>query len=89
MVLTREASGHARVVNDASPDKTIAQVGRRIAALRRLRGLTQEQLASHAGVSVKYLQRVEGGRENLTIRSLARLSSLLNVEVRDLFEAPE
>lgn len=59
-------------------------VGRRISSLRRARGQTQESLAMDAKVSVKYLQRVEAGNENLTIRSLVRFGSLLGVSVVEL-----
>ena len=76
-------------MTDTPPEKIIALVGRNLADFRRQRGLTQEQLAALAGVSVKYVQRVEAGRENLTIRSLARFSTLLGVEVRDLFGAAQ
>jgi transcriptional regulator with XRE-family HTH domain len=63
------------------------QVGRRIAELRRERGETQAQLAERLEVSIKYLQRVERG-VNLTIDSLVDLANNLDVQVRDLFDAP-
>lgn len=63
-------------------------VGRRISELRESRGWTQEHLAERAGFSAKYVQHVEGGSANLTIRSLVRLANLLRVPVSDLFEPP-
>ncbi len=36
------------------------KVGKRIQALRRKRGLTQEQLAELIKTSYKYMQRIEG-----------------------------
>jgi transcriptional regulator with XRE-family HTH domain len=38
-----------------------------VAERRRAYGLTQEQLAEKLDVSLKYLQRVEAGEENLTL----------------------
>lgn len=64
-------------------------VGLRVNWIRRGLGLTQEQLAEHAGWSVRYLQEVEGGKENLTLRSLAALAALLNVNVSELFKPAE
>lgn len=66
------------------PDQLIQLVGRRFAALRELRGLTQEQLAEEAGVTLKYVQRLERG-ENLSLRSLAWWSSFFDVEVIAFF----
>ncbi|MCK9462892.1 MAG: helix-turn-helix domain-containing protein [Proteobacteria bacterium] len=63
-------------------------VGRRIAELRRGRGLTQERLAEKANFSLKYLQRIERGRENLTVTSLAKLADLFTTEIADLFKPP-
>ena len=50
--------------------------------------MTQEQLSEVADVTVQYLQRVEAGRENLTVRSLLRLAALLEVTIVDLFATP-
>jgi transcriptional regulator with XRE-family HTH domain len=70
------------------PDSVIFALGRRLAELREQRGITQEQLAEQAEVSVKYLQRLESGQENLTIRSVVKFANLLRVRVPALFTAP-
>lgn len=62
-------------------------VGARLRAARRAAGLTIEDLRSHA-ISPKYYQRVESGRANLTLDSLARLAHALGVEVCDLVREP-
>jgi transcriptional regulator with XRE-family HTH domain len=63
-------------------------VGRIVAELRRARGLTQERLAEELRVTLKYLQRVEAGKENLTIGSLVKIANRLRVKVKALFEEP-
>lgn len=63
-------------------------IGRRIAELRRARGLTQEALAEKIEVTPRYLQSVEGGHENLTVGSLVDLANALRVHVAALFEPP-
>lgn len=70
------------------PDRFVRHVGRRVAELRAELGWTQEQLAEHARVSLKYLQRIEAGRENLTLRSVARLANHLRVPPAELFVPP-
>lgn len=67
------------------PAKVRRELGLRIAALRRSRGWTQEDLAEKVGVSTRYLQSVEGGHENLTIDSMAKLGNALRVHVTELF----
>lgn len=63
------------------------QVGRRVADLRRAKAWTQDEFAVLLDVSLKYVQRVEAGTENLTLGSLARLAGQLGVEVPTLFVA--
>jgi transcriptional regulator with XRE-family HTH domain len=63
-------------------------VGARVAELRREKGLTQEELAQRVGTNLKHLQRIEAGRANLTLRSLATLASALGVEVLAFFRTP-
>lgn len=70
-----------------APEHVVRCVGRRVAELRRERGMTQKQVAAAAGVSVQYMRRVEAG-VNLTITSLCRFADLLGVAVEDLFVAP-
>ena len=69
-------------------ENVIADVGRRVAELRAQKGLTQQALAEELGLSWKYLQQVELGLENLTIKSLVRLANALGATPVDLFNAP-
>lgn len=61
----------------------IRAIGRRIAEVRRERGLTQEAFSEVVGVSEKYVQRVESGA-NLSIRSLVRFANALDVPIAAL-----
>lgn len=70
------------------PAEVLRGIGRRVAELRVERGLTQARLAETLGVSLQYLQRIESGRENLTVQSLVRLGEALDVNAVDLFAAP-
>jgi transcriptional regulator with XRE-family HTH domain len=66
----------------------VRNVARRIAECRVALGWTQLELAERMGVSIQYEQRVESGRANLTLNSLARWSAMLRVHPRELFNAP-
>jgi transcriptional regulator with XRE-family HTH domain len=70
------------------PHRVVQWVGTRVAERRRAYGLTQEQLAERLEVSIKYLQRLEAGEENLTIRSVVGLANALDVQPSYLLRAP-
>jgi len=62
----------------------IAVVARRIKALRQARGLTQDAVAEALGIAVKNVQRLEAGSQNLTLRTLAHVADVLDVEPHEL-----
>jgi transcriptional regulator with XRE-family HTH domain len=55
----------------------IVRVARRISARRRELALSQEALAALLGIAVKNVQRLESGRQNLSLRTLERVASAL------------
>jgi UDP-N-acetylglucosamine 1-carboxyvinyltransferase len=75
-------------VRPANPERVLGLIGRRVAELRTARALTQEQLAERAEVSARYVQRVEAGTENLTIRTLIKMSNALRTSLEELLVAP-
>lgn len=68
-------------------DQLIRDLGRRLAEVRVTRGLTQEKLADEMGISVKYLQRLERGR-NMSLRTLVDFANRLRVSLPDLLLVP-
>lgn len=68
-------------------DRVIADVGRRVAEIRRELGLTQQEAAEKLRMPLKNLQRIEGGM-NLTLRTLVRLARGLGVKARELLDEP-
>jgi transcriptional regulator with XRE-family HTH domain len=70
------------------PARVRRAVGRRVAELRVETGLTQEQLAEKLDVSLKYIQRIERGDENLTIDSLVKLGNQMKASPGAFFLAP-
>jgi transcriptional regulator with XRE-family HTH domain len=70
-------------------EELLMNVGRRVGEIRAERGLTQEQLAESLDVTLRHLQAVEGGSENLTVKTLGRIASALNVDIADLLEKPQ
>lgn len=68
-----------RGVKPATPERLLKDVGRRVAELRVARAWTQEQLAERLDVGTRYVQAVESGRQNITLKSLALFAGKLRV----------
>jgi transcriptional regulator with XRE-family HTH domain len=71
------------------PEQALRDVGRRIAELRPEADLTQEQLATRAGIGWKYQQQIELGYENLTLKTLVKYADLFGVTLSELTIAPQ
>lgn len=65
------------------------KLGQRIAELRRLRELTQEQLAEAVGCTVGFISLVERGVNAPSVAGLDKLAKVLKVEVKELFNFEE
>jgi transcriptional regulator with XRE-family HTH domain len=61
-------------------------IGKRLKSVRKSKGKTQEQIAEGAGISSKYLSRIELGLENPTLDTFIKIAKSLNVEAVELFE---
>ncbi|MGC9986654.1 MAG: helix-turn-helix transcriptional regulator [Polyangia bacterium] len=70
-----------------NPDVFLRQVTRRIAAVRKTKGLTQEGVAERLHMAMKNYQRIEYG-QNITLRMLARVANALSVSPADLIDEP-
>lgn len=65
-------------------DPLLRTIGLTIRALRRERGISQEQLAALAHIDRSYMSSVERGLRNVSVLNIARIASALDVPVRDL-----
>ena len=64
-------------------------IGKRIALLRKEKGLTQEELASHMGISPQAVSKWENDQTCPDISALPKLARLLGVSVDELLEGRE
>ncbi len=62
-------------------------LGKRIAALRNERGLTQAQLAEVLGISQQQMLSFEKGRRRIAVVTLSILADTLGVDARELLGA--
>lgn len=80
------SAGHRCPVAPIQRSRLLQQVGRRVAELRKERGLTQEELAARLRVDARYLRRIEAGEINLSLWSLAKVANRLKVPMAAMFE---
>ena len=59
--------------------------GQRVREGREEQSLSQRKLALMIGMDNTYLGRIEAGRCNLSIDTMSRIASALDVEIRELF----
>src|SRR5436190_3986432 len=66
------------------PEPLLRAIGLTIRALRRERGLSQEELAELSHIDRSYMSSVERGLRNVSVLNIARIAAALDVPVRDL-----
>ena len=64
-------------------------LGKRIAALRRRKKLSQEDFAEKSGYSVEFVSLVERGVNAPSVAGLEKIAKALGVEIKDLFDFRE
>ena len=63
---------------------TNEKIGDFIARVRQERGMTQSEFATRLGTSQSAVNRIEKGKQNLSLETLARLSDALNKQIISL-----
>lgn len=61
-------------------------IGTRLKSLRKGMGLTQQKLADAVGVSRIYIQSLESGRRNPSMKLLGRLAETLQASITDIVD---
>lgn len=66
---------------------TITQkFGEKIKQLRKKQGLTQEKLAELAKMDYSYLNLIESGKKNPSLKRIAKLARVLKTPLPELFK---
>lgn len=60
--------------------------GKRVAEVRKSRGVTQQQLAEQISMSVVAIAYIETGKRWARLGTLSKIANSLKVEVSDLFK---
>lgn len=68
-------------MTDEQKQQTRDRIGRRIATLRKMAGLTQEQLALAAGLQRTHVSRIEAGKYAVTLEVVDSIAQALGMTV--------
>lgn len=60
--------------------------GKRVAEVRKSRGITQQQLAEQIGMSVVAIAYIETGKRWARLGTLNKIARSLNVDISELFK---
>ena len=69
----------------ATPEEDfLEQLGQRVRTMRALRGMSRKVLAKVSGISERYIAQLEGGKGNVSIVLLRRVSNAMGAHLEDL-----
>jgi len=68
-----------------SPDKIKARFGEYVRALRKDRGLSQEDFAGLCGLDRTYVGAIERGERNVSLVNIGKIATGFGLPMRDLF----
>ena len=68
-------------MTDEQKQVTRDRIGQRIAALRKLAGLSQEQLSERAGLQRTHISRIEAGKYAVTLETIQAIAEALGMTV--------
>ena len=64
----------------------IKAFGKNVRRIRKLKGITQEDLSFMTGIELRQLGRIERGEINTGISSVFEIAKALEIKAKDLFE---
>src|SRR5882672_396745 len=76
--------------DDSDPEAGfLEQLGQRVRTMRALRGMSRKVLAKVSGISERYIAQLEGGKGNVSIVLLRRVSNAMGAHLEDLIPTGE
>jgi transcriptional regulator with XRE-family HTH domain len=67
----------------------VEKLGRRIAFYRKLRNMTQAELAEKVGLSNNFIALIESGKRAPSFETLEKLIEVLNININQMFNFEE
>jgi transcriptional regulator with XRE-family HTH domain len=60
--------------------------GRRLAVIRKIRGVSQERFAADSGLARSHVSGIERGKINVSLSTIEAIAQTLSVEPKELFD---
>lgn len=73
-------------MNSANEQKLMKSFGKRVAEVRKSKGVTQQQLAEQIGMSVVAIAYIETGKRWARLGTLNKIAKSLKVDISELFK---
>lgn len=73
-------------MNNAQEQKLLKIFGKRVAEVRKSRGVTQQELAERIGMSVVAIAYIETGKRWARLGTLDKIATSLKVDIKELFK---
>ena len=64
----------------------LIKFGKKVREERAKLGLSQEKLATRAGVHRTYIGMIERAEKNITLENIEKISKALKIEITDIFK---
>ena len=60
--------------------------GQKVKLFRKVKNLSQEDLAERSGLNRPYISAIEQGKRNVSLEVIEKLSESLSIEIKSFFE---
>lgn len=67
-------------------EELLRTIAKNVKKFRKTNNMTQEVLAHNSGLAVRHLQKIESGTLNVTVTTINKIASALNIHPSDLFK---
>lgn len=65
--------------------KILVEFGKKVRETRLKLGMSQEELASRAGVHRTYIGMIERAEKNITLENIEKIAKALNISIAEFF----
>lgn len=73
-------------MSSESDQYILQRFGQQVRTLRQRKAMSQEELAARAGVHRTYIGMIERGEKNVTIISMMKIATALDIEISELLK---
>ncbi|MBS9767549.1 MAG: helix-turn-helix transcriptional regulator [Flavobacteriaceae bacterium] len=76
---------HTLISNDLKED-ILLKFGKKVKEARKVKGISQEELAFQAGLHRTYIGMIERAEKNITLLNIEKIANALNVNINYFFD---